>query len=222
MGKSEMRKRNLYILFVPFFFACQDNSTDADLGVQDASKDMKSAQDGKSTDVGIVKDLGEDEKDQADVSAVKDLGSNDMGADIEPDLGEAAGLILTRTKDNQAFTFSDYYFGRNLDSTLHVELFVKGSGSCPKMDDPTPEETMIFTIDSISGVSESAIILDFAGKFEPVNPTHPSTINVEKFTFKDDVPSSLFLKISGEDKHETSHFQYSGSFRATHCSSLDE
>lgn len=211
-----MVKSILSILVVGILLsACATkDETRADLGVDiSPNEDVSGDQN--------TKDVSVDTKDADTKDLVATDTALDVAVDTAPDLSAAKLLKLIRTKDNAEFPFTDFYYGKNTDGTLRVELMVKGTGSCPTMNSPTPEATMILNINPDDQTHKDAIVLDFEGFFDTINPNHPTTLNVDEFTF-DVFGETIGMQLSGVDKHDVSHFSFTGQIYATYCPSLDE
>lgn len=216
-----MAKRLIFaMLFSVGLSSCSTKDENVkDVGVDLSKKDQAHDQNNVDLNVSDMRD-----KDGQSRDVIGDVSKDtvqDVEKDLTPDLPVNQSLTLTRTKDATEFSFTDFYYGKNQDGTFRIEMMIKGTGSCPTMNDPSPDATMIITINPIDQTHMNAVLLDFKGLFETVSPNHPSTLIAGEFTF-DAFGETLGMQISGVDKHNVSHFSFNGQFYATYCPSLDE
>ncbi len=229
-----MRFTLLFCLVSAIFLpACGDDDTTADSGM-DASADSE-VSDGSTSDGAIrdassdaptedaasddasIEDAGTDagEDASAEDASAEDASAEDAGPDgATEDAGTTSGVRASNATGMANLDVAK--FGRNLDGSLHLEIYAEAADECPSMDSPSPAQTLIVgTLPSAEGTHEVSLgFLDFAGDLTDV-PIVRGMAEVDLSGNETDGEIGIVLMGMGEG------IEFAGEMRAQHCVSLD-
>jgi hypothetical protein len=137
-------------------------------------------------------------------------------ADATLNMATSMTAVMTNTR-----MLDKAFYGVNNDGTLHVEAHRGGVATCPQMNSPTPDYSLIIgRVAAMSAPmgSSTANFLDYTGDMLPNNQigAAATNVNLSNITYT----AGTFVALDGEITFDAG--MITGHLYAIYCTSLDE